>query len=135
MSQSTIPTSDHILVIGSINADIYIEIKQFPKCGETISASNNSGYMLPGGKGANQAVAVARLSNKLHNVCFASNFGNDNYGKILNQTMLDNNVSLEFSNHVEENSGQAYILLQDDGSNTIILIGGSNNVIFICLFL
>jgi ribokinase len=43
-----------LLVVGSVNADIYIELERLPLKGETISAKDDSGFMLPGGKGANQ---------------------------------------------------------------------------------
>lgn len=49
-----------LVVVGSANADIYVEIDRAPKEGETIAARN--GQTLPGGKGANQAACAARLS-------------------------------------------------------------------------
>lgn len=49
----------HLVVVGSANADIYLEIQRLPLAGETISAS--AGRTLPGGKGANQAACGARL--------------------------------------------------------------------------
>lgn len=55
-----IGSSTPLVVVGSVNADIYVEIERLPMEGETIAAG--SGQTLPGGKGANQAACAARLS-------------------------------------------------------------------------
>jgi hypothetical protein len=55
-----IGSSSPLVVVGSVNADIYLEIERLPMEGETIAAG--SGQTLPGGKGANQAACAARLS-------------------------------------------------------------------------
>jgi len=112
-----------LLVVGSVNADIYIEIDRLPKKGETLQASDNSGYMLPGGKGANQAVCAARLFGGSQ---FIGVFGNDSHAASLRKTMEDYKVDLALAQTAQTPSGQAFILLQADGDNSIILVGGSN---------
>lgn len=53
------PPLKPLVVVGSVNADIYVEVDRLPKPGETLAAG--SGYTLPGGKGANQAACAAKL--------------------------------------------------------------------------
>lgn len=117
-----------VLVVGSLNADIIIEINRFPKPGETLGTrSPDTGIMVPGGKGANQAVAAARLSastgRQVHFVC---QFGNDSHAKKLEQVLLDNKLDISGCGHVDKPSGQAFIFLEANGSNSILIVGGSN---------
>ena len=65
-----------ILVIGSSNTDMVVKTKRFPQPGETILGGDF--FMFPGGKGANQAVAAARLGGDVH---FIFKTGNDIFGK------------------------------------------------------
>jgi hypothetical protein len=53
------PSLKPLVVVGSVNADIYVEVERLPKPGETLAAG--TGYTLPGGKGANQAACAAKL--------------------------------------------------------------------------
>ena len=64
-----------ILVFGSINADFFLNVKSLPRPGETVLCPSYTFY--PGGKGANQAVAAARLGAE---VMFAGSVGKDPYG-------------------------------------------------------
>mmetsp|Transcript_43494 Transcript_43494/g.85144 ORF Transcript_43494/g.85144 Transcript_43494/m.85144 type:complete len:319 (+) Transcript_43494:31-987(+) len=115
--------SGHLLVVGSVNADIYCEIKNLPQPGETMDGKG--GYVLPGGKGANQAVGAARTASSCK-VLFAGSFGNDNHATMLRSQMTGHNVDLSVSSTAPVPSGQAFILLQQGGQNSIIIIGGAN---------
>lgn len=126
------------LVVGSVNADIIIEVDRLPKAGETLTSSNpKSGRMIPGGKGANQAVAMARLSKGRDGIAsqseavvpvkFACQFGNDQHAKALVQALKDNKLDLSACGHVADSpSGQGYVLLEGDGSVSSIVVGGAN---------
>ncbi|MBQ8525629.1 MAG: ribokinase [Clostridia bacterium] len=112
-----------ILVIGSINMDITTVTSRMPKIGETIVGESFSTQ--PGGKGANQAVAIAKLGG---NVKFFGALGNDLYGKRLAENLSSNNV--EFCGVVIEDipSGTAVITVVE-GDNCIILNPGANDCV------
>ena len=116
------------VVVGSVNADIIVEVDRLPAAGETLTSRNpKSGQMIPGGKGANQAVAVARLSKQQGVVKFACQFGNDNHAKTLEQALKNNKLDLSLCGHVTDYpSGQGYVLLEADGSVSSIVVGGAN---------
>ncbi|CAE7206800.1 RBSK [Symbiodinium pilosum] len=115
-------------VCGSLNADIIIEISRFPKKGETLGArSEDTGVMVPGGKGANQAVAASRLSaGTPRKAQFICQFGNDSHAVKLEQVLADNKLDLSGCGRAQKPSGQAFIFLEADGSNSILIVGGSN---------
>jgi len=117
-----------LLVCGSLNADIIIEINRFPKSGETLGTrSPDTGIMVPGGKGANQAVAAARLSTGTSRQAqFVCQFGNDSHATKLKQVLIDNRVDISGCGQADKPSGQAFIFLEADGSNSILIVGGSN---------
>ena len=82
--------------------------------------------MIPGGKGANQAVAIARLLTD-RCVKFACQFGNDAHAKALEQALKDNKLDLTACGHSKVcPSGQGYVLLEKDGSVSSIVVGGAN---------
>jgi ribokinase len=114
-----------ILVVGSVNADIILHLDRLPHAGETIAASNDSGKMVPGGKGANQAVAAANLGAT---TAFAGRFGRDAHAATLRAVMQSHNVDISLSEDAAPGtpSGQAFILLQHGGENSIIIVGGAN---------
>mmetsp|Transcript_54013 Transcript_54013/g.126125 ORF Transcript_54013/g.126125 Transcript_54013/m.126125 type:complete len:391 (-) Transcript_54013:105-1277(-) len=117
-----------LLVCGSLNADIIIEINRFPKKGETLGTrSPDTGVMVPGGKGANQAVAASRLSaGTPRKAQFVCQFGNDSHASKLEQVLIENGVDISGCGRAEKPSGQAFIFLEADGSNSILIVGGSN---------
>jgi ribokinase len=117
----------YILVIGSVNADILIEIDRLPALGETIAASTpHTGTFSPGGKGANQAAGVARLARSLQ-AKFACQFGNDTHGENLKQILHNEKVDISLSGEHLCPSGQAFIFLYPSGDNSIIIVGGANS--------
>lgn len=115
-------TPPYILVVGSSNTDMVINSPHLPAPGETIIGS--SFFMNPGGKGANQAVAAARLDG---NVTFICKTGNDIFGKqaagIFENEGIDISYLVEDPNHP---SGVALITVDDKAENTIVVASGSN---------
>lgn len=109
-----------ILVIGSLNMDLVSQVERLPLSGETIMS--NQFYINPGGKGANQAVGIAKLGKS---VSMLGKVGQDNYGDILLQTLHDYGVNTECIKQDAE-TGKAFITLDKDGENHIVLVPGAN---------
>ncbi|KAL3821285.1 hypothetical protein ACJIZ3_007190 [Penstemon smallii] len=111
-----------LVVVGSANADIYVEIDRLPKVGETISAK--SGQALAGGKGANQAVCGAKLEYPTY---FLGQVGKDANGKLITEALEGGGVFLDHLSTVSDApTGHAVVMLQGDGQNSIIIVGGAN---------
>jgi len=108
-------------VVGSINADLYVRLARIPVPGETLPGRDAA--MRPGGKGANQATAAARLGVPVR---FVGQVGDDAYAPVLRAELRANGVDDSLLLNVSGPSGQAMIMLQDDGENAIILSGGAN---------
>jgi ribokinase len=111
-----------ILVIGSANMDMVIQSDHFPVPGETIMGGDFS--LIPGGKGANQAVAAARLGGEVRFIC---KLGQDVFGQ---QNLLNyQNEGIDTQN-IEQipeiPSGVALITVDKSGENTIIVAPGAN---------
>jgi len=111
-----------VLVIGSSNLDLVVTAKRFPNPGETIFGKKFE--MFPGGKGANQAVAAARLGSK---TIFIGKMGNDEFREKLSQIMIEGGVDIK-NLFIDENehTGTALITVDESGQNQIIVISGSN---------
>lgn len=112
-----------ILVIGSMNADLTIHTKRMPLLGETIEGFDFS--VNAGGKGANQAVAVAKLGG---NVRFLGAVGNDSNGKMLLKSLEKSGVEFSGFTTDETSTGTASITVVN-GDNFIILNAGANDYI------
>lgn len=111
-----------ILVLGSLNMDLVTNVKVTPKVGETILGRGFS--EIPGGKGANQAVAIGRLGG---NVSMLGRVGSDNFGADLIQALADSGVENAMVKKVEgAPTGTALIMVNDDGDNSIVVIPGAN---------
>jgi ribokinase len=110
-----------LLVIGSINADLYVEVPRLPGPGETIAGIDAA--VRPGGKGANQAVSAARLGV---DTWFAGKLGSDAYAPPLRLALEGAGVETDLIEQVDGPTGQAVILLQPGGANSIIVVGGAN---------
>lgn len=110
-----------IVVVGSVNADLYVEIARLPRPGETISGDHAA--VRAGGKGANQAAAAARLGCA---TWFAGRVGGDAFAAPLCAALVEAGVALDHLATVDGATGQALILLQAGGENSIILVGGAN---------
>ena len=111
-----------ILVLGSLNMDLVARVERLPQPGETLMGS--SFVTVPGGKGANQAVAAARLGAS---VAMVGRIGDDKFGESLRSHLQDENVdtrSLSVSS--KQPSGTALIAVAAD-NNQIIVVPGANN--------
>lgn len=111
-----------IVVIGSTNMDMVVKTSHIPVPGETVLGG--SFLMNPGGKGANQAVAVARLGG---NATFISKVGNDIFGKQSTQLFDEEGIDTEglLSDH-DNPSGVALITVDELGENCIVVASGAN---------
>jgi ribokinase len=110
-----------IVVVGSINLDLVVAAEHIPHPGETIIG--NSLHTFFGGKGANQAVAVAKLG---HPVFMVGNVGNDNFGQQLQQALKDTGVDTGYVSTVQGSSGVALITVAARGENNIVIVPGAN---------
>jgi len=112
----------HIVVIGSSNIDLVAKSHKIPIVGETLTGTDF--FMTPGGKGANQAVAAAKLCAE---VIFVARLGKD----VLAEKSLENFKSVNInSKHIVQldgvSSGVAIIAIDDNGKNIIIVVPGAN---------
>ncbi|HEX2846867.1 MAG: ribokinase [Chitinophagaceae bacterium] len=114
--------SGKIVVIGSSNMDMVVKTDHIPVPGETVLSG--SFFMNPGGKGANQAVTVARLGGE---VVFISKLGNDVFGKQFSQLFSDEGIDTSFILSDEDfPSGVALITVDKAGENSIVVASGAN---------
>lgn len=114
-----------ILIIGSSNTDMVIKTHNFPAPGETILGGRF--LMNAGGKGANQAVAAARLGGM---VTFVGKIGDDIFGKQAVQQLEDEGINVDFVAVDPENpSGVALITVDKKGENSIVVAPGSNGTL------
>ena len=110
-----------ILVVGSINMDLTVRCQHIPAPAETVLGT--SLVESPGGKGANQAVAAARLGGR---VGMVGCVGADTYGRSLRRALVAANVSDLSVIDRGERSGVALIQVGDNGENNIVVIAGAN---------
>ncbi|MBZ6488863.1 ribokinase [Priestia aryabhattai] len=113
-----------VTVIGSSSMDLVVTSNIRPGAGETVLGE--SFKTVPGGKGANQAVAAARLGA---NVTMIGCVGEDHYGKAILENFKSNGVSVENVKPVTDlDSGTAHIILAE-GDNSIVVVKGANDYI------
>lgn len=110
-----------IVVVGSINMDIVISAERLPKMGETILGERVT--YLPGGKGANQAVAAARLGGEVRMV---GAVGNDEFGRSLLSQLKENDVDTEFVETIDEVQTGIANIYSVDHDNCITVVPGAN---------
>jgi ribokinase len=111
-----------ILVVGSINLDLVASVRRIPACGETVAGNNFQ--MFFGGKGANQAVGVARLK---HPVRMIGRVGDDEFGRRLRSALRRTGVeigSVQVTPAIS--SGVALIAVDAQGRNAIVVTPGAN---------
>jgi ribokinase len=112
----------NIVALGSINTDLVINTPQLPKPGETVSGSNFKTML--GGKGANQAIAAARLGSS---VSMIGRVGNDPYGLTALENLRQQHVDIrQVTVDPSTPSGIAFILIDECGNNSIIVSPGAN---------
>ncbi len=108
-------------MLGSANADYFLYVNNIPAKGETLQAQK---YMTAnGGKGANQAVAAAKLNG---NTTFLGQVGHDEAMFRLKTEMEEANVRLQWKVLEKEPTGMAYIYVDKEGENSIVIYGGAN---------
>ena len=112
-----------VLVIGSLNMDLVARCEQLPQRGQTVFGRDF--FTAPGGKGANQAVAAARLGAR---VSMAGCVGDDQFGRDLIAGLRDASISADGILSVSRPTGTALITIDADGANTIVVISGANAV-------
>ena len=111
-----------IIVVGSANTDMVVKAAKLPLPGETLLGGTF--FMNAGGKGANQAVAAARLGG---NVTLVTKVGNDIFGKQTIEGLQKENINTDYVFVDEEApSGIALIMVNDEGENCIMVAPGAN---------
>ncbi len=113
-----------IVVVGSINLDLVAGADRIPQVGETVIGTSFSTFY--GGKGANQAVAVARLG---YPVSIVGNVGDDTFGPQLRQALEDAGVDGGCLETVPGSSGVALITTGRRGENNIVVVPGANGML------
>lgn len=117
-----------IVIIGSINMDLVLRVPRMPHPGETLSGGQFQ--TIPGGKGANQAVACARLSDDSVKVAMIACLGDDAFGAELRAALRKDGID---DTHVSTvsgvASGVASILVDASGQNSIVLAAGANDTL------
>lgn len=112
-----------VVVLGSLNMDLVLTATQIPRPGETVLAGNLT--RMAGGKGANQAVAAARLGA---DVTLIGRLGDDDLGQEIRGELAPTGVRLD---HVREiggvSSGLAVVTVDPQGENTIVVSPGANH--------
>ena len=112
-----------ILVVGSANMDLVAYCDRLPRPGETLLGGDFATF--PGGKGANQAVAVARAGGK---VAFLGRVGADDFGIRLRAGLAADGVDTRWLESVEGPSGVA-VILAGGGDNMIVVAPGANSTL------
>ncbi len=110
-----------VVVVGSVNADLVVRVDRRPAAGETVLGSDLEIH--PGGKGANQAVAAARLGGR---VAFAGRAGTDGNGDLVRGALRGDGVDLSRLLTTDAPTGVALITVGPGGDNSIIVSPGAN---------
>lgn len=114
--------TNRVTVIGSLNVDTILEIPRLPKPGETLAMHNQS--FAGGGKGSNQGIAAGRAGADTH---FIGKIGDDTNGQFMINSMKDSGINVDQVTVTKDaKTGQAFILLDDEGQNSILVYGGAN---------
>jgi len=123
MSAQESPQPKKVLVVGSANIDLVMRVPRCPKPGESLVG--HSFNTVPGGKGANQAVAAARLGAA---TTFVGAVGDDSFGAMLRGNLQREGVDVEHvRTHDAEPTGTASIYVTDSGDNAIVVTPAANN--------
>jgi ribokinase len=113
---------DKIVVVGSLNMDLVVRVVRIPNPGETILGQDF--LTIPGGKGANQAVAAARMGG---NVTMVGCVGRDSFGDTLVDNLSKEGIDVS---HIQQNNqtatGVASITVDEKGQNSIVVTSGAN---------
>lgn len=114
-----------VVVVGSLNMDLVMRTPRVPAGGETLHGHDFC--TLPGGKGANQAVACARLGSR---VAMVGQVGKDGFGDVLRNGLAADGIDVTYVKQTESiGTGVAMILVEDIGQNRIVLAAGANGTL------
>ncbi|MCF7353463.1 ribokinase [Vibrio sp. CK2-1] len=114
-----------LIVLGSVNADHVLQVPSFPRPGETLMGRNYQ--VIPGGKGANQAVAAARLGA---DIGFIACVGSDSFGQNIIQSFAQDGINTDYVSSIPSTpTGVALIQVSDEGENSICLSPEANNAL------
>ena len=112
-----------ILVVGSLNVDMVMNVDHMPAEGETILCDGMT--LVPGGKGANQACAAGRLGT---DVAMLGAIGDDDYGALQLKSLSESGVEVDGLLKKEgQNTGTAFITVNKSGNNSIVVVPGANS--------
>ena len=118
----------NVVVVGSSNTDMIIQMKSIPRPGETLLGGRFS--IAPGGKGANQAVAAARAAGPGGKVTFVAKVGQDLFGDQTIAGLKKDKISTDYVFRDKKNaSGVALIYVAEDGENSIGVASGANGAL------
>ena len=110
-----------IAVVGSINADLVVQMPKLPGRGETVSSAEPKWF--PGGKGANQAVAAARMSGR---VSMFGAVGDDEPGQMCLAALIQSGVNIDSVAKVSSPTSTALVMVEHSGENQIVVAAGAN---------
>lgn len=113
--------TEEIVVVGSLNVDLVARAERLPRRGETIPGGDLA--LFPGGKGANQAHAAARLGGRVRII---GQVGCDAFAEILLRSLHDGNVDTAGIGVADRPTGTALITVLPDGENAILVSAGAN---------
>ncbi|MGC5700470.1 ribokinase [Pseudomonas sp. NFXW11] len=113
--------SAKVAVVGSLNMDLVTRAERLPRGGETLTGKSFA--TVSGGKGANQAVAAARLGAQ---VSMVGCVGDDAYGQQLRDALLAEGIDCQAVSVVPGSSGVALIVVDDSSQNAIVIVAGGN---------
>lgn len=111
-----------VLVIGSANMDVVAPLRRLPAPGETLLIDDVR--LVPGGKGANAAVAAARMGSQVR---FIGCVGSDAYGQVLRDGLVGEGINCEHLQRSDRGSGTAVILLNTTDAQNAIMVGPGAN--------
>src|ERR1700733_7805597 len=115
------PAAKPVLVIGSLNMDLVARCEHLPRGGQTVFGTDF--FTASGGKGANQAVAAARLGAR---VSMAGCVGRDAFAETLPPGLQADGIRVDDVRQVDGPSGTALITVDSSGANTIVVASGAN---------
>jgi ribokinase len=111
-----------VVVLGSVNIDLVVRVPRLPAAGETVTGGTFAQHH--GGKGANQAVAAARLGAE---VAFVGAVGDDDFGRAARQALVEDGVNVDgLTTLMGSPTGAALIVVNDQGENQIAVASGAN---------
>ncbi len=117
-----------VVVLGSANADLVVEVPRRPRGGETLTGSDL--HVFPGGKGANQGAAAARAGAPTR---FLGCVGDDGNGAFLREHLREAGVQVDGVRAGGRPTGTAMILLTPDGENSIVVSPGANHAVDVAM--